>query len=325
MYRIDNVMIWRILVAFSREGSLKETAAALSLTQQVVSRLVAELEKELGGELFDRTVRPARPTELFHALLPAARRMVEAADEIGRIAASSLDIKRVIRLSTPANMNVQSILTAIDEVRSTHPNLRVDIYADKGLDDLTRQIVDLVVLPYKPDNWPGVHAEPLYCNVTMLLASARYLKKHPAPRTPEDLMHHKLLVTNRNWAGRPRTDYIFKGKERYCFASCPGLLRGTGSSCRQMLIEGQGIALNIDLALVSQELSRNEIVPVLPGWHFQPWDNQLCCRETDADDAVMKSLIETIHRYFYSSFADSWKFWYRHFEIPYPDLEIERP
>ena len=90
MHRIDNVTIWRILVAFSREGSLKEAAAALGLTQQAVSRLVAELEKELGGELFDRTVRPAHPTELFLALLPAARRMVEAADEIGRIAAESV-------------------------------------------------------------------------------------------------------------------------------------------------------------------------------------------------------------------------------------------
>ena len=45
----------------------------------------------------------------------------------------------------------------------------------------------------------------------------------------------------------------------------------------------------------------------------------------DANDAVMKSLIETIHRHFYSSFADSCKFWYRYFEIPYPDLELERP
>ncbi len=325
MHRIDNIAVWRILVAVSREGSLKDAACALGLTQQAVSRLVAELEEEAGGELFNRRVRPAQPSELFHALLPAARRMVEASDEIGRIIASASGKETLIRLSTPANMNVQSILAAIDDAKAAHPGLRVDIYADHGLDDLAKGAVDLVVLPYKPEKAPGIHVTPLYQNVTMLLASTRYLKKHPAPKTPEELAQHKLLVTNRNWAGRPRTDYIFKGAERFGFAACPGLFRGDGSACRQMLIEGQGIALNVDLALVSQELSRGEIVPVLPGWHFQPWDNQLCCRKADAGAPAMKSLIEAVRRRFYSSFADSWKFWYRHFKIPFPDLEHERP
>lgn len=58
----NDLAAWRILLAAVRTGSIRETALQADLPAAKVSRIIAELERELGFELLDRSTRPMKPT-----------------------------------------------------------------------------------------------------------------------------------------------------------------------------------------------------------------------------------------------------------------------
>ncbi|MGK5496782.1 LysR family transcriptional regulator [Streptomyces sp. URMC 125] len=79
---MDVVAACRAFVHVSERGSFTVGAAAARMSQSVASRRVAALEKHLGGQLFDRTPRRAVLTRFGRDVLPAARRLVRAADDL---------------------------------------------------------------------------------------------------------------------------------------------------------------------------------------------------------------------------------------------------
>ncbi|AZM53547.1 LysR family transcriptional regulator [Streptomyces sp. WAC 01529] len=72
----------RAFVAVSEELHFTRAAARLYVAQQALSRDVRRLERELGAELFSRTTRQVALTADGERLLPYARRVLAAQDEL---------------------------------------------------------------------------------------------------------------------------------------------------------------------------------------------------------------------------------------------------
>ncbi|MBP2707593.1 LysR family transcriptional regulator [Microbispora sp. RL4-1S] len=77
------------LVAAVEEGGFTRAAARVHVAQPAVSQQIAQLEKELGERLFDRSERRVRLTPAGEAFLPHARAALEAVGA-GRDAVTSL-------------------------------------------------------------------------------------------------------------------------------------------------------------------------------------------------------------------------------------------
>src|SRR5918999_3548429 len=70
----------RVFAAVARERNFTRAAERLHMAQQAVSKSVAQLERELGVELFERTSRAVHLTSAGEALLADAPRVLSAAD-----------------------------------------------------------------------------------------------------------------------------------------------------------------------------------------------------------------------------------------------------
>jgi DNA-binding transcriptional LysR family regulator len=95
----------RTFVAAADAGQFQEAAAALSITQQAVSKRIAALEKDLDVRLFTRTARGAQLTMDGQAFLPHARellRVAERADASVRPGRRALRVDVVNRRIAPA-------------------------------------------------------------------------------------------------------------------------------------------------------------------------------------------------------------------------------
>lgn len=100
----------RALAAFcliQRRGSLSAAAEAMHLSQPAVSRLVANLEREVGFALFHRDRRALRPTDearRFHReaerILASVEQLSTVARDIRRGAGSRLRVVAMARLAT---------------------------------------------------------------------------------------------------------------------------------------------------------------------------------------------------------------------------------
>lgn len=79
---VDLVGACRAFVSVSERGSFTVGAAAARMSQSVASRRVAALEERFGEQLFERTSRRAVLTSFGRDMLPAARQLVRAAEEL---------------------------------------------------------------------------------------------------------------------------------------------------------------------------------------------------------------------------------------------------
>src|SRR3954470_2548597 len=78
-----NLQHLRYLLSVSRLGSFTSAAAAMHVTQPTISSGIAELESELGVQLFNRNGRQVELTIEGRTLVNYATRIQDLVDEVG--------------------------------------------------------------------------------------------------------------------------------------------------------------------------------------------------------------------------------------------------
>ncbi len=106
---------FRDVVAIAECGSMRAAARHLHVPQPILARNLRNLEREIGGKLFERRVRGMTPTPVGDIMIEGARRVL---DEIRRISGSLALIKgkRASNRKTPQ----PSVKAEPDENRTDH-------------------------------------------------------------------------------------------------------------------------------------------------------------------------------------------------------------
>ena len=118
----------RVLQAVGEFGSFSVAADRLDYTQPAVSKIVANLERELGTALVDRGIRPLRLTEAGNALAQRAAAAFE------QIAAAELEVDAIanlsagsLRVGTFSSAGAAMVVDALRALRGSHPDIDVSI------------------------------------------------------------------------------------------------------------------------------------------------------------------------------------------------------
>lgn len=128
---MDLVGACKAFVSVSERGSFTLGAAAARIPQSVASRRIGALETSLGGRLFDRTPRRAKLTPFGLDVLPAAKRVVQAAEAL------ELDARRAgrrpLRLAVPGSCGTRTLarLDADARARGVFLDLRPAMPAER--------------------------------------------------------------------------------------------------------------------------------------------------------------------------------------------------
>ncbi|MFI6283183.1 LysR family transcriptional regulator [Streptomyces sp. NPDC051018] len=112
----------RTFVAAAEGGQFQEAAAALSITQQAVSKRIAALERELGVKLFTRAARGALLTLDGQAFLPYARALLEAEE---RAVASVRPGQRALRVDVIGRR--LSVAGLLRDFHRAYPEIDLDV------------------------------------------------------------------------------------------------------------------------------------------------------------------------------------------------------
>lgn len=116
------------VVAIARQGSLRAASRQLNTAQPALTRSVADLERELGAEIFERRARGMAPTAVGTAfirraesILNEARRAVEEVEQINGGIAGRL----TICLSISAHLLL--LPTALKPFSRRYPEVQLDV------------------------------------------------------------------------------------------------------------------------------------------------------------------------------------------------------
>ncbi|PHM45343.1 transcriptional regulator MvfR [Xenorhabdus mauleonii] len=110
------------------KGSFSAAARALNRVPSAVSMGIANLEAELGYELFDRSHREPVPTEKAQVLVPYAQEIVDKLSQINAFSRElSQGMESTLSLGVATDINPSSIFIALQEINQRHPLMNVEI------------------------------------------------------------------------------------------------------------------------------------------------------------------------------------------------------
>lgn len=252
-------------------NSFSEAARRLKMPASTVSRRIAELEDQLGVRLLDRSTRRLRLTDVGAALLEHAQQGALLSAAVSTIASSyGAAVSGKLRLSAPPSISDSLLAPLINQFQTHYPEVRVQVLIAERAVDHIADGVDLIfrIGQLKDSTLVG---RKLLSYRHQLLASPRYLAKHPPLQQPQDLLQHKLLSFAR-W--KPRDRWIFEHsetKQRETVFFEPHLSMNDYAGLAPAILGAIGIGELPPVALT--HLSRkDELVEVLPAWRFRTFD-----------------------------------------------------
>lgn len=167
-----NIQQLRYARALAECGSFVQAASQCGVTQPTLSNGIAQLERELGQQLFARTTRTVRLTEAGHLLLRDIADILNAQTALlARAHALSHPERRLVRIGVSPIVGVKFVALVIEPFRHENPDIEA-VFREMNLAEMTTALeagqLDFVLGPVNAEpsgqpNFEGAafHEEPL--------------------------------------------------------------------------------------------------------------------------------------------------------------------
>lgn len=254
-------------VRSAEAASFSAAARRLALTPAAVSRNVAQLERNLGVRLFQRSTRGLTLTEAGERFLNAVAGGLDTIQgAIAEVAATAGQPAGVLKLNAAHRFGCDFLLPMMPAFLQRYPAVLPDWHFDNRQVDLIRDGFDAAVgggfeLP------PGVVARELARVHIVAVATPQFMRGRKAPVKPADLADHEGVVLRSVFSGRiaRRTLRSPHGEAQLCEQRPVITVNDPDALVRGVLMH-MGIGL-MAMPHVMHYLESGELVRVLPGWH----------------------------------------------------------
>jgi DNA-binding transcriptional LysR family regulator len=259
---MDRLVVMRTFVTVAKSSSFSGAARQLGISGSLVSRHVADLERQVGVTLVNRTARSVSLTDAGHRYSDFAERILDEIEEQDiAISETRSAAEGMLSVICPKWIGTLELSDAIADFVRTHPKitLRFELggmsdrnydFLDRGYDVAfhTRDLRDSNVLLRKVSELPFV-----------LAASREFVAQHGVPATPSELSDFPCVVhTNdpvwRLGAGTHTVHHKVKD---------PEVIANSYVVIQKLVASGCGIGL-IPRRPAEAQLAAGELVEVLP-------------------------------------------------------------
>jgi DNA-binding transcriptional LysR family regulator len=258
------------LVIFAKVVEAKgfsEAARRLKMPTSTVSRRVADLEKQLGVRLIERSTRSLRLTDVGSEVFEYARHGWEISEAVHKIASNHTStLSGELRLASPPSISDCFLAPLIGAFQASYPDVRVQVLITERVVDQIAERVDLAFRVQRQLEDSSLVARKILTYRHQLVTSPAYLAGREPPQNPPDLLQHRLLAFS-FW--KPISVWTFvNGTRKETLTFHPQLCMNDYTGLAAALVAGTGIG---DLPpLVQPELLREgRLVEVMPKWHFR--------------------------------------------------------
>ena len=190
----------RYFLAVAREESMTEAANVLHVTQPTLSRQIADLERELGCELFERTNRSTILTESGMRLRQRAEEILSLVDQAESELMDGGRISGNIRIGAGETRAAHLLTETFVELRREYPEVTCELFtgnADVVEERLERGLLDfaLVIEPVNVDKYEWLRMPESDRSGVAVSAGSQWARLDAV--TPEVLSTMPLLVSSR--------------------------------------------------------------------------------------------------------------------------------
>lgn len=237
-------------------------ARALGVPKAAVSRAIADLERDFGMRMLERTTRRISLTPAGRLVYPHARRLLDEA-EAARVVVARLAQPATGPLRVVADPAYGRVLLAplVPRFLERFPDIPLDVTMEA---DLPAEDWDVAVRAGLPAAAGFAHRD-LGTPPAVLCATPAYLAARGTPERPEDLRGHDMLTPDAAETPREYRLDLARGAQRAEVRVAPKLAVNDPAVLHASTAAGLGIGLLPEF-LCRQGLATGRLKAVLPGW-----------------------------------------------------------
>ncbi|RYE87467.1 MAG: LysR family transcriptional regulator [Myxococcales bacterium] len=273
--------------------SLSAAARAQRLSLPAVSRQLRALEADLGATLIARSTRRLHVTEAGQRWYEHCVRVLREIDEARASVRRTDGVQGTVVVSAPLTFGTALVVPRLPPLAARHPRLAVELRLEDRLVDLVGEGVDVAIRAGSPPPDSGsVVARPLFAMTRVVVASPAWVRRHGAPREPEELATRACLVQVTPAGHTVRWSLRREQAERVVAVS--GQLRtGAPLALRALALDGAGPAYLPDW-LVAGDIAAGRLRRLLPAWASAPLTAWAIHRTEARRSPAVRALIEAL-------------------------------
>lgn len=166
MNRLDAL---KYFVVAAEVLSFKKTAAQFSVSPQVITRMIAELENDLGEPLFKRNTRSITLTDFGETFIPKAVHFLQEEEQLFGLPKNAKDeLRGTVRITLPPYPYFDRILYQLLTALAPYPQINIEWRTDfeilKAVDDQ----IDIGIRISKTPNEHWIAKKSMLCKSRLL-------------------------------------------------------------------------------------------------------------------------------------------------------------
>lgn len=259
---MKDIFSLRLYTRVARLGSFSAAARESGLSQSQASRIIADLEGELGVRLLSRTTRAVVPTEAGAEFLARIEPILTALEDAEHSVREGRELRGVLRMSMPTSFGIRTVLPHLASFAERHPKLHIEMQLGDRRQDLIKDAVDVAIrLGRLPDS---TATSKLIATIPrVVVASPEYLARCGAPAAPEDLVRHRIVGGT---ASAVPTAWVFERDGRQSAIKLePHFSTNENEGAIAAAVAAMGITSTSGWAC-RRELDSGSLVRLLPEW-----------------------------------------------------------
>lgn len=305
---MDHFKAMRTFVQVADVGSFVGASRAMDISPAVVTRVVADLENDLGARLLTRTTRRVALTDIGSRFLERARSILSDLDDAQALARHHHKKPRgAVKLRAPGAFAAGELGPRLPRFLAAHPELSVALSTSDTVDGID-EAQDLTLVMRREPLQGGFIARRLARSEVLLCASPEYLDAVGRPLHPQALaVGHRLLLPPSD-ARRPLTLQPRQGGQAVAVVAPPGgqaLCSDSLDVQRAAALGGLGIAA-LPSCAVHEQLRDGRLVRLLADWHLHDLTLWACLLSRRHLPASTRALLDFLLQEFGGSDEDPW-------------------
>lgn len=247
-----------------------DTAMRLSVSPQVVTRMIADLEAHFGEQLFKRNTRKIALTAFGESLLPKAQKLLaESEDLFSGNAMRENEMTGTVRIALPPLHDRDEILFELLQKLAAYPDLKLDWRIDSVQHSWVEEQIDIGIrVNVSPD--PRLIVKPIFRFREAIVASPELLTRLGKPKNMDDLVARfpmsnlVNLNTGRLWGWHTGEGQIVIPKQ-------PHFVSNDVYAEIQAALAGRVVSQLVDY-LIEPHLKSGRLVRLFPKLSMPEWE-----------------------------------------------------
>ena len=186
----------RVFAEVAQQGGFSAASRALNISPPSVTRIVSDLEAELGVRLFNRSTRALTLTEEGERFLRGGRTVIDEVDTLTNdIRQRNRQPRGRLRVSSVIAFGQEVIAPLIPGFMEQYPEVEVELDLSNRKVDLIEEHFDLAIRIGGPEglDTSSLKAKKIFSQTLIFVATPEYVQQKGQPRTLNELADHRVV------------------------------------------------------------------------------------------------------------------------------------